>query len=103
MKKALFISIVLFCLSPQAAPAGDDLVWEKITNKDWQVAPDSAKGIRNAVVLFEKIVADDRDLLNNKFYVTIYRRIKIFNAEGRQWGDFSLTYIKKKQKIEFIR
>jgi hypothetical protein len=103
MKKALFISIVWFCLSPQAAPAGDDFVWEKITDKDWQVAPDSAKGIRNAVVLFEKIVADDRDLLNNKFYVTIYRRLKIFNAEGRQWGDFSLPYLNKKQKIEFIR
>jgi hypothetical protein len=105
MKKQtiIFLFLIFTTLLLRLAMAGEDFVWEKITDKDWQVAPDSTKGIRNAVVLFEKIVTDDRDLLNNKFYVTIYRRIKIFNAEGRKWGDFSLPYLNKKQKIEFIR
>jgi hypothetical protein len=105
MKKqtSIFTFWVFTALLPQLAAAGDAFVWEKITEKDWQVAPDSAKAIRNAVMIFEKITVDDHDLLNEKCYLTIYRRIKIFNAEGRKWGDFSLPYLKKKQKIEMIR
>ncbi|MCI0697172.1 DUF3857 domain-containing protein [candidate division KSB1 bacterium] len=105
MKKPtiIFTFLVFAALLPQLAAAGDDFVWEKIADKDWQVAPDSARGIRSAVMLFEKITADDHDLLNEKCYLTIYRRIKIFNAEGRKWGDFSVPYLKKKQKIEMIR
>jgi hypothetical protein len=95
--------LVLALLLPLRAEAGDDFVWEPITAADWKVAEDTTKGIRDAVILFEKMIADDGKLLDKKCYLTVYRRIKIFNAEGRKWGDVNAPYIHKKQKIEAIR
>ena len=96
------ILLVLASLALGGVEAGDS-VWEPITAADWAVVEDTAKGIRNAVLLFEKVTADDRKLMEKKCYLTIYRRIKIFNANGRRWGDVKLAYIHKDQKIEKIR
>ena len=70
--------------------------WDPITEQDWNAAEDPKNNIRNALMLFEKITRDDNPAL---YEITIYRRIKIFNALGREWGDYSVPYVHKKQKI----
>ncbi len=53
-------------------------------------------------MLFEKITRNDTTKSSDFEYI-IYCRIKIFNAEGRQWGDYSIPYVHKKQKILDLR
>ncbi len=95
--------IVLVLLPALRVFAGEEFAWQPITAADWSVVEDSSKGIRDAVMIFEKVTADDNKYLaNNKCYLTIYRRIKIFNAEGRKWGDVTVPYLHRKQKVEAI-
>jgi hypothetical protein len=105
MSKPKFASffVIVLCLLSWRATAGEKFVWEPITATDWSVTEDSAKGIREAVIIFEKMIADDRKLDADKCYLTIYRRLKIFNAEGRKWGDVIAPYLHKRQKIEEIQ
>ncbi len=90
-------------LLPPTLRAGNSFDWEPITDIDWRVVEDSANGIRHAVILFEKIIADDRRMDEQKCYLTIYWRIKIFDARGRHWGDVKAPLIHPEQKIETIR
>jgi hypothetical protein len=83
--------------------AGEDFKWAPVTSADWSIHADSAKGIRSAVIIFEKLIEDDQDLLNNECYLTLYRRIKIFNTEGRTWGDVTVPPMSSAQKVEEIR
>lgn len=99
----LMLLVYALLLSPAGVDAGDSFAWEPITAADWGVIEDTTKGIHNAVMLFEKVVADDRKLKNQRCYLTIYRRIKIFNAKGRKWGDIKVPYIYREQKVEKIR
>ncbi|MFQ5630148.1 MAG: hypothetical protein ACE5I1_15375, partial [bacterium] len=83
--------------------AGEKFYWEPVTEADWSVVADSAKGYRDAVMLFEKVTADDRKFADGKTYLTIYRRIRILDAEGRDWGDVLAPLFYKKQKIEEVK
>lgn len=102
--KILWGFIFSFCLL-LASPgfAGKEFQWEPVTEKDWQTGEDTAYAGYPAVMLFEKIEADEQKLLDEKCYLTVYRRIKILNSEGRGWGDVSVPYIHKEQKIEKIQ
>lgn len=102
-RRFLYLSVLItfFLLSCQLR-AGND-IWDPITQADWSVTPDTSLGIRDAVMLFEKITFDDRRLDKGRATITIYRRIRILNREGREWGDVTIPYIHKKQKIEKIR
>jgi len=90
-------------LLPPTLRAGNSFDWEPLTVADWRVVEDSTNGIRHAVILFEKIVADDRRMDEQKCYLTIYWRLKIFDARGRHWGDVKAPLIHPEQKIEAIR
>lgn len=82
--------------------AGKEFEWEPLTETDWQAGEDTAYAGYPAVMLFEKIEADEQRLLDEKCYFTVYHRIRILNSEGRSWGDVSVPYIHKSQKIEEI-
>ena len=102
MKQTIIFILLLFVFGLMPVHGGDDFQWEPITENDWNITPDISKINKDAVMIFEKIIADDQKLFDEKCYYTIYRRIKIFNNEGREWGDVTLPYLKKSQKIENI-
>jgi hypothetical protein len=96
----LFLAALLL---PPPLRAGNSFDWDPLTVADWRVVEDSTNGIRHAVILFEKIIADDRRMDEQKCYLTIYWRLKIFDARGRHWGDVKAPLIHPEQKIEAIR
>lgn len=72
--------------------------WSTVTEKDWdQQANVVTKA--GAVMLFEKIEADDTGLRDGKIYRTIYRRIRILSDEGKSLADVDAPYFSSKQKI----
>ena len=95
-----FFLTALLWFVPGVVAAGDEFKWEPIAAADWSLKADSAKGIRHALMLFEKVTRDDTGEL---YELEIYRRFKIFDAEGRKWGDFNIPYVHKKQKVTAIR
>ena len=102
MKRVITFILMLILFGQVMVYAGDDFQWEPVTESDWNITPDISKINKDAVMIFEKIIADDQKLFDEKCYYIIYRRIKIFNNEGREWGDVTLPYLKKSQKIEKI-
>lgn len=87
-------------LTALVASAGDDFAWDPITANDWAIKPDSSRGGMRAVMIFEKVISDDRAFEKGKFYQEVYRRIKVFTPEGRSFAEVSLPYIRKKEEIE---
>ncbi|MBN1212579.1 MAG: DUF3858 domain-containing protein [candidate division Zixibacteria bacterium] len=77
--------------------------WEEVSQQDWDIKNDSAYRDDKAVMIFEKIYADDKDLQENNFYRTIYRRIRILNEEGRQWADVDVPFLDESQKVLDIK
>jgi hypothetical protein len=98
---ALTLTGLLVCTE---APAKDDsFAWAPVTDSDWAIAADSSRGIHSAVMIFEKVVADDTKLQKDLVYRTIYRRIRILNSQGRQWADVALPVLSQNQKIVEVR
>ncbi len=95
--------ILCICMVPLLASAGEDFQWEPITDSDWSVSEDPLRGIHDAVMIFERIVADDQEWLSDKCYYRIYRRIRILSSEGRRLGDVVVPYTRKEAKLEDIR
>ena len=61
--------------------------WEPVTESDWKFQlPDSIR-IRHSAILFEKINVNDSKLINNGCIYSLYRRIRIFQNEGRKLAD----------------
>jgi len=102
--KVLLIAVAsVSILAPVAGYAGRDFAWEPIPDSLWTVSEDSTREIFDAIILFEKIHANDRKWLDDKCYYSVYRRLKVLSPEGRKWGDVTIPYIKKNQKVEDIR
>lgn len=103
MRNTLSRIFAFICfLTAFSALSGKDFNWEKVAKADWAVSQDSAKGIRDAVMIFEKIYVDDSKLFDEKCYLSIYCRIRILTPEGRKWADVTTSYYHKKQKVEEI-
>jgi hypothetical protein len=81
----------------------EDFKWEQVPAWDWNVVIDSSKGIRDAVMIFEKVVQNDRDMSSNNYYFSVYRRIRIFTPEGKSWGDVDIPVMDENQKIDELR
>lgn len=92
---------VVSCLLVFLPARAGDFKWEPITPTDWAVVGDS-QSTAGAIMLFEKVFADDQRLIDERCYRIIYRRIRITNNEGRSWGDVDIPYLNKAQKIEKI-
>lgn len=94
--------ILCVCMVPLLASAGESFQWEPITDGDWSISEDPSRGIHDAVMIFERIIADDEGWLDDKCYYTIYRRIRILNPEGRRLGDVVVPYTGKEARLEAI-
>jgi hypothetical protein len=81
-------ALLLFPLLHAAAQSPPQ--WEDVTERDWAVTPDSAKGISEAAMVFERVVSDETD--DDSFLLRVYRRVRILSAKGREWGDVSIQY-----------
>ncbi len=98
-----FAALSLLCLtfvSVVLARKSKEFKFEQISADDWAVSEDSAKGIHDAAMIFEKITVDDRKIVDNKVYVSIYRRIRVLSREGRSWGDVNVPFFYKDQKLK---
>gem|GEM_PF-2286282 len=103
-RAATMCSLLCLLLAPAALRAGSDFEWAPVTAADWAIAEDDGRGIRDAVIIFEKIVVDDEELIKKeRTYYTLYRRIRILSGEGREWGDALSDYLRRDQEIEEIR
>ncbi|MCK5455311.1 MAG: DUF3857 domain-containing protein, partial [Calditrichia bacterium] len=103
MKNIHYYLIYVVILLCNMATAGEKFKWDPITDADWLISENEQKGMQNAVMIFEKILADDEDLIDEKCYYTIYRRIRILNEEGRSWGDVSVPFVQRDQRIDEIK
>jgi hypothetical protein len=104
MKRILLFKLAFLacCLFPFSVHAEKKFQWAPITDEDWTIKEDSAKGLYDAAMIFEKITADDRKLMSDKCFYSIYHRFRILSPEGRKWGDVTAPYIHKEGKIERI-
>ncbi len=107
MQKTVFrlITIMLFLLLISSiSDAGTPFdKWEPITATDWAVGQDSASKDFDAVMIFEKIVSDEKKLEDEECYRTIYCRIRILNANGSKYADIPTPYFYLDQKLKEIR
>ncbi|MBK7141114.1 MAG: DUF3857 domain-containing protein [bacterium] len=101
----LFMGMILMVASAQAEQLKFKIThpWEPVSDSDWAVVVDSAKEIRDAAVIFEKVVVNDQKLTDDRVDVTIYRRIRILSAEGRDWADAEVPLYDNDQKVLLIQ
>jgi len=86
-------------------------VWEPVTEADWAVTADSAKKIHDAAMIFERVHIDDselrrftvKELGRLRSYRSLYRRVRILSAAGREWGDVDVPLFHVDQEIEQIQ
>jgi hypothetical protein len=97
------VALVLAAVTCGPAAVADDFEWDEISNEDWAVGPDSGKGIFDAVMLFEKVTADHKKLMKSDLKHSVYRRIRIIGATGREWADVEVPFLNLDQKVKEIR
>ena len=107
----LAVLFAAWCLPVAEAVAFDPpLVFEPVTDADWAIVQDTAKGIQDAVMVFERVVIDDsglrrityKQLTSARCYRVLYRRVRILGASGRKWADVDVPRLHEEQKIESI-
>ena len=90
LSTALMLLLLLAIASPVNAGKSDEPAWAPITDADWEVGEDTARKITDAAIIFDRIRADDRKLESDRCYRTIYRRIRIFSEQGRDWAELPI-------------
>lgn len=61
--------------------------WEPVTAKDWDFKIPDSITIKHSAILFEKISTDDTRMFDKGCTYSLYKRIRIFKEEGRQYAD----------------
>ena len=87
---SLVLIVLAFAANGFARRGGTKFEFDEVTDRDWAVCEDSAKGIHDAVMIFEKVTQNDENLQNQKCYRTEYYRIRILSEKGREWADVNL-------------
>lgn len=95
--------IALLLLFTATAFAADNFMFDEITGEDWAITQDSARGIHDACMIFEKIVMNDKKLVDDDCYYTIYRRFRVLTEDGKEFGDVFPPLFSRKQEIEAIK
>ncbi len=95
----LALALVLTFQSVVAKTFKNPFKWEEVTSSDWAVGQDSAKRIFDAAMLFEKVSADDEEMVEDKCYRTVYRRIRILNERGRNRANVSVPFVHPEQRV----
>ncbi|MCH7690130.1 MAG: DUF3857 domain-containing protein [candidate division Zixibacteria bacterium] len=97
------LCLMSFVFMPVAFSKPETIAWEEITETDWSVSGDSLYEGHSAVMIFEKILADDKKMEKKKCYRTIYRRIRILGYEGRKQADVEAPFFYLDQEIELVK
>ncbi len=97
---AILATVLIFTSADARKPSYDDPVpWDSIAASEWEIAPDSAKEIHSGAVIFERVEADDQKMMDDQHYLTIYRRVRVLNEEGKSWADVEVPYYHREQKL----
>ena len=91
----LALPVAILCSTVFLAYGGKNFKWEPIPESDWSITEDPAKGIDDAVIIFERITVDDTEWIGHKCDYTLHQRLRILSAEGRKWGDVTIPYFMK--------
>jgi hypothetical protein len=102
MKQFLAGAAAIVLLLAGSARSQPKFAWDPVTPKDWEVTQDSEKNIRHAVMIFEKVFADETGLKGEDCKLRTYRRIRIFDTEGKKEADVSVKYDPDNQKVRAI-
>lgn len=100
---ALALIVLLLPAFADAKRNKNAFEWDEITEADWNLSVDSTRGIRDAAMVFERIMEDDEKMKNEKCYRTIYRRIRILSDEGRKWADGETPSVGKDAKVVMLQ
>ena len=96
--RLIFLLFIMF--SPLLAKS---FQWERITKKDWDFKIPDSISIKHSAILFEKISSDDTRMLDRGCTYSIYKRIRIFNEEGRKYADIQVPIMGTDYKISEIK
>ena len=100
------VCIILILVLPAVSARADkkpEFTWSEVSEADWSIRDDSAYTESDAVMLFEKVTADDRKAQDQKCYRTVYRRIRILSDAGRSWADVEAPFVALNQEIKDVR
>jgi hypothetical protein len=97
------ITIAFLLLCPRGAVLFGQFAWDPVPPSVWDLREDTSKGEQHAVMIFEKAVADDRNLEDEECYYSIYRRLMLFSADAKKWGDVAVEYLPETENIEVIQ
>jgi hypothetical protein len=94
MKGSLLICLATLLLTiPESASAKrksqdkSDFKWQETTPADWAIGQDTSWPGAHAIMIFEKISVDERELLGDEVSISLYRRIRILDETGRSQAD----------------
>jgi hypothetical protein len=97
------LALACLMISGSSIVFAEDFKWDSVQPWHWDIAADSVKGIRDAVMIFERVIQDDRGMSDNNFYFSVYRRIKVLTTEGKSWGDVDIPVMDEDQKVDELR
>ena len=101
--RTYFIAIPLcFALCCAVMSGQEKFNWQSVTHDDWSIVRDTSKEMRDAVMLFEKVTADDTKLMDEECYLRVYRRVKILSSKGKSWADVKLPYDPERSDIKTV-
>lgn len=89
-------------LHAESTDAQEAAAWDPLPATVWEVRPDSAAGDVSAIMLFERVAADEKKLDDEKCFVSVYRRVLIFNHEGREWADVHVQFDPEDESVDRI-
>jgi hypothetical protein len=92
------LALALPALASAAAPA--PAPWPPLPEDAWNQAARPDSGGRDAIILYEEGVAQDK---GSSYRYSIVRRIRIFTEEGREAGKLEVDYLKGEQKLIQVR
>lgn len=101
---ASMVATVLLAATTSGAQSSEEKVfpdfkWEPITEKDWNPKLDWLDEPTDAVMIFEKVIDDNRVLYYQIMNHRVYTRTRILTEKGQRESDISFIYY---PKLDFI-
>jgi hypothetical protein len=93
----------LLCAGALAVAADQELEFDPITPADWDAAPPADCPVQDAVMIFERIIADDTKISNGIQHYTLYRRIRILGASGRDHANGTVPVQTKDHQVKAFK
>lgn len=99
----MLIVISVFVVAEAKKKTKLELEWAEITDKDWKLDIDSTVQNQNAIIIFERIIEDDKKMRDDECFRTIYRRIRILSSEGRRWADGFTPLVSEDARVVMLQ